>query len=72
MKGNKEDLEAQIPRLQKHAEDLNSMHLRWSNDEDGARVKDMVKQMALVDIIATDVEDMAKLIENGRRSYVDN
>ncbi len=63
------DLANMVPRMRQHHDDFEELHQEWSNYGDGKSLKEIEQTLADVDVAASEAEDTAKLIENGRRSY---
>lgn len=65
------NLEAMVPRMRTHHDELEKLHDEWSNFDDDKSLSDIERQLIEVNMATSEAEDTAKLIENGRRSYED-
>ena len=65
----KAGLEAMVPRMRVHHDELEKMHLAWSDFDDGKSLRDIEAELIEIDSACSEAEGTAMLIENGRRSY---
>lgn len=65
----KANLQAMVPRVHQHYNELEQLHEQWRNYQDGEPLEEIEKMHSVVDAMASDASDIGKLIENGKRSY---
>ena len=63
------NLQSMVPRMREHYADLEKLHEEWRNYQDGEPLEEIEKMHSIVDTMASEASDTAKLIENGKRSY---
>ena len=63
------NLQPMVPRIRQQHNDLENLHEQWRNYQDGEPLEEIEKMHSIVDTMASEASDTAKLIENGKRSY---
>jgi len=58
-----------IADIDSHLGGAEDLHQEWSSFDDGSTLRDIEQAFVDINAIYADAEAVAKLIENGRRSY---
>lgn len=69
--GQRANFKSMVPRMRQHHDELEALHRECSNYSDGKRLSELEQVLSDVDVASSEAEDIAKLIEIGRKLYED-
>lgn len=65
----REALQAQVPRIEDHEKELWKLHKQFLNYDDNSTLMDIEKTLSHVIVAESEISDLARLIEDGAKSY---